>query len=95
MRVVIYHTFTGHGIVLKDVVWYYCSGDANGLTIGNTARALPGYKSVRLIVSPIPGPCLELMLGSVRCRRILRESASQVRADVGMELHLFTCVLTT
>ena len=36
VRAAIYCTFTGHGIVLKGTVQYYCSGDANGLTIGNT-----------------------------------------------------------
>jgi hypothetical protein len=32
----IYYTFTGHGIVLKGMVWYYRSGDANGLTTEHT-----------------------------------------------------------
>ena len=36
VRTAIYCTFTGHGIVLKGVVQYYRSGDANGLTIANT-----------------------------------------------------------
>jgi hypothetical protein len=35
----IYCTFTGHGIVLKGMVWYYRSGDANGLTTEHTAPA--------------------------------------------------------
>jgi hypothetical protein len=34
----IYCTFTGHGIVLKGMVWYYRSGDANGLTTEHTAH---------------------------------------------------------
>jgi hypothetical protein len=42
VRTAIYYTFTGHGIVLKGVVWYYCSGDANRLTIGNTAKGKGG-----------------------------------------------------
>jgi hypothetical protein len=33
----IYCTFTGYGIVLKGMVWYYRSGDANGLTTEHTA----------------------------------------------------------
>jgi hypothetical protein len=32
----IYCTFTGHGIVLKGMVWYYRSGDANRLTTEHT-----------------------------------------------------------
>jgi hypothetical protein len=35
----IYCTFTGHGIVLKGMVWYYRSSDANGLTTEHTELA--------------------------------------------------------
>jgi hypothetical protein len=69
-------------------------------------RRVAGYpgasrlSAIRLIVSPVPGSCLEhtiaklnMLYGPVRCRRILRESASQGGTDIDMELHLFTCVL--
>ena len=38
MCAAIYCTFTGHGIVLKGMVWYYRSGDANGLTTEHTGH---------------------------------------------------------
>jgi hypothetical protein len=38
VRTVIYHTFTGYAKVLYCMVWYYCSGDANRITTGNTAH---------------------------------------------------------
>jgi hypothetical protein len=45
----IYCTFTGHGIVLKGMVWYYRSGDANGLTTEHTDFMVVRLERISLV----------------------------------------------